>query len=211
MAVAVAVRNKAPSATSTDMILLPVIDCGGADSRSAVLAAMPRAMPRGLRAIWTSGTRPAERSASAISTSAPGSSGSNGERTVACSRMPRATRPCLSATRSFHVRAAVIDGARHRQQPVVDRARLRVVLRLAGSDQLDERLGCETAVADQGAVHVEHRVQQIFVVAGEDLQIRDAHDGRRESRVSQRRMLRTPFFMAKTPGSAAMSSWVSRL
>ena len=43
-------------------------------------------------------TRPAERSASATSTSAPSASGINGERTVACSRMPRATRPCLSAT-----------------------------------------------------------------------------------------------------------------
>jgi hypothetical protein len=45
-----------------------------------------------------SGTRPASRSACAISTSAPGSSGSRGDRTVACSRIPRATRPCLSAT-----------------------------------------------------------------------------------------------------------------
>jgi hypothetical protein len=75
------------------------------------------------------------------------------------------------------------------------------------SDELDERLGCETAVTHQGAVHVEHRVQQMLIMTGENLQIGTFTTTTGISR----RMLRTPFFMAKTPGSAAISSWVSRL
>ncbi len=72
----------------------------------------------------------------------------------------------------FHMRATVIDARRHRQQPVMDRARLGVVLGLAGRDHVDQGLGSETAIANECAVHVEHRVQQVLVVAGENLQVR---------------------------------------
>jgi len=78
----------------------------------------------------------------------------------------------LERNGSFHVRPAMVNRASHRQQPVVDRSGLGVILRLPGGDELDERLGCETAVPHQRAVHVEHRVQQILVMAGEDLQVR---------------------------------------
>ena len=117
----------------------------------------------------------------------------------------------LQRNRSLHMRPAVIHGASHRKQPVVDRPRFGVVLGFAGGNQFDERLGGKAAVAHQGAVDVEHRVQQIFVVAGENLQIGTLTTDRPGSRVSHRRMLRTPFFIANTPGCAAMSSWVSRL
>jgi hypothetical protein len=73
--------------------------------------------------------------------------------------------------RAFHVRAAVIDVGGHRQQAVMQRARLDVVLGLAGGDHLDQRLGCDAAIAHQRAVDVEHRVQQVLVVAGQDLQV----------------------------------------
>ena len=104
----------------------------------------------------------------------------------------------------------MVDSLGHRQQPVVDLAGLGVVLGLAGGDQLDQRLGGEAAVADQRAVDVEHGVQQVLVVAG---QICRFGRSRRSTgiSVSQRRMLRTPFLMANTPGWAAISSWVSRL
>src|SRR5262245_46291078 len=71
----------------------------------------------------------------------------------------------LERDRAFHVRAAMVDGARNWQQLVMNRARLRVVLGLAGRNQLDQRLGRETAIAHQRAVDIEHGVQQIFVVA----------------------------------------------
>jgi len=52
--------------------------------------------------------------------------------------------------------------------------------------------------------NVEHDVEQIFVVTGENLQAGVlAADDRN---LGIMRMLRTPFFMAKTPGSAAISS-----
>ena len=66
----------------------------------------------------------------------------------------------------------MVDVGGDRQQAVVQLARLLVVLGLAGSDHLDQRLGCDAAVADQRAVDVEHRVQQVLVVAGQDLQVR---------------------------------------
>ena len=47
----------------------------------------------------------------------------------------------LERDRAFHVRPAVIDGAGHRQQPVMDGAGPGIVLGLAGGDELDQRLG----------------------------------------------------------------------
>jgi hypothetical protein len=49
-------------------------------------------------------------------------------------------------------------------------------------------------------------VQQVLVVAGEDLQVGRSRRITGIS-VSQRFMLRTPFFIANTPGCAAISSW----
>jgi hypothetical protein len=77
----------------------------------------------------------------------------------------------LERDRSFHVRSAVIDGASYRKQPVMDRTCLRVVLGFAGRNELDKWLRCKTAISHQRAVHVEHRVKQIFVMAGKNLQI----------------------------------------
>ena len=45
------------------------------------------------------------------------------------------------------------------------------VLRLAGLDELDQQLGGHVAVADEQAVDVHDGVQQVLVVAGEDLQV----------------------------------------
>src|SRR6516164_1981699 len=84
---------------------------------------------------------------------------------------PARDEAVLERNRSLHMRPAVIDGAGHREQPVMDRACLRVVLGLAGRDHFNERLGCKTAVAYQRAVHVEHRVQQILVMARQNLEI----------------------------------------
>ena len=82
-----------------------------------------------------------------------------------------------------------------REQPVVDRSCLRVVLGFAGGNEVDKRLRGQTAISHQGAVDVEHRVQQIFVVAGQKLQIWPlTRRGRPELSVSHRRILRTPFF-----------------
>ncbi len=90
------------------------------------------------------------------------------------------------------------------------RARRGVVCGLAGGDELDQRLGGDVAVADEQAVDVEHGVQQVLVVAGEDLQV---GRGLRSTGISvyQRRMLRTPFLVANTPSCAAISSWVSQV
>ena len=114
---------------------------------------------------------PALLRARVISSSAPTCRSRSGGRTAAWVSTPRALRPQLERDGAFHVRAAVVDGLGHREQPVVDGTRGGVVLGLAGRDQLDQRLGGEPAVADQGAVDVEHGVQQVLVVAGEDLQV----------------------------------------
>ena len=65
---------------------------------------------------------PAALSASAISASASAVRSTSGERTVALGRMPRVRRPMLERDGALHVRAAVVHGLGHRQQPVVDLA-----------------------------------------------------------------------------------------
>src|SRR5215469_6408977 len=77
----------------------------------------------------------------------------------------------LKCNRSFHVRSAVINRARHGKQSVVDGSRLRVVFSLTGRDHFDEWFWCETAISHQGTIHIEHRVKQILVVTGENLKI----------------------------------------
>ena len=77
----------------------------------------------------------------------------------------------LERNGSFHVRSAVINAAGHREQPVVDGSCPRVVFGFAGRNELDERLRRKTAIPHQSPVDVEHGVQQIFVMAGKNLQI----------------------------------------
>src|SRR6516225_11358996 len=69
------------------------------------------------------------------------------------------------------MRSAMIDGTSYREQSVMDCARLRVILGFARSDELDQWLRGKTAVPNKGSVHIEHGVQQIFIMAGEDLQV----------------------------------------
>ncbi|KAI7408337.1 hypothetical protein KC328_g6 [Hortaea werneckii] len=64
----------------------------------------------------------------------------------------------------------------------------------AGHEWRGHRLRCDVTVTHQHPIDVESRVQKVLVVA-----------------VSQRFMLRTPFFIANTPGKAAISSIVCRL
>ena len=72
---------------------------------------------------------------------------------------------------ALHVRATVVDRPGDRHQPLEDGARGRVILRLAGGDEVEQRLGRHVAVADQQAVHVEHRRQQPLVMARRHLQL----------------------------------------
>ena len=71
----------------------------------------------------------------------------------------------------FHVRAAMIDASGDRQQAVMDFFRLYIILRLAGNEQLVQQFGGEAAIAHQRAINVKHGVQQIFVMAGQNLQL----------------------------------------
>src|ERR1700730_5397858 len=116
----------------------------------------------------------------------------------------------LERNGSFHVRSAVINAAGHREQPVVDGSCPRVVFGFAGRNELDERLRRKTAIPHQSPVDVEHGVQQIFVMAGKNLQIGTLATDAGIS-VSHLRMLATPFFMAKAARCVAISSWVLRL
>ncbi|MCB1357275.1 MAG: hypothetical protein KDK53_12500, partial [Maritimibacter sp.] len=52
---------------------------------------------------------------------------------------------------ALHVRATVVDRPGDRHQPLEDGARGRVILRLAGGDEVEQRLGRHVAVADQQA------------------------------------------------------------
>ena len=47
---------------------------------------------------------------------------------------------------ALHVRTAVIDGASHGQQAFEELSRLRIVLRLTGLDEINEKLRCDVAV-----------------------------------------------------------------
>ena len=110
------------------------------------LAAMPRATPHRADVCPM---RPAERNAFVISTSAPGSQRQQRGPNCGVLEDSASDKTMLERNGSFHVRPAVIDGARHREQPVMDRACLRVVFGLAGSDQLDERFGCKASISHQ--------------------------------------------------------------
>ncbi|KAI3475682.1 hypothetical protein L1887_62851 [Cichorium endivia] len=61
---------------------------------------------------------------------------------------------------AFHVRATVVYGLGDRKQLVVDAASGSIVLCLSSLEQLEERLGCDVAVANQEAVDVKGGVQQ---------------------------------------------------
>src|SRR5262245_26870428 len=71
----------------------------------------------------------------------------------------------------FHMRAAVIDGTRYREQPVVDHSRFFIVFGLSSSDEFDKRFRRKTAISHQSAIHAEHRVKQILVMTRQNLEI----------------------------------------
>ena len=71
---------------------------------------------------------------------------------------------------TLHVRAAVVDALGDRKKLVVDGASALVVLGLAGTDQLKQKLGCDVAIADKHAVDIKRGVKEVLVVASEDLQ-----------------------------------------
>ena len=95
-------------------------DCCNTDAHAVAFAIVSQ---HGRRGRPRQSTRPAERSASAISTSAPSASGSRGRAHRCVLEDAARDEAMLERNRSFHVRAAVIDVARHRQQPVMDGAR----------------------------------------------------------------------------------------
>ena len=104
----------------------------------------------------------------------------------------------LEGDGALHVRAAVVDGLGHRQQLVVDGAGGRVVLGLAGLDELDQQLGGDVAVADEQAVDVEDVCSRYS--SWQERICRSGYSRRRTGiSVSQRRMFRTPFLVQNTP------------
>ena len=82
------------------------------------------------------------------------------------------TQADLERDGAFHVRPAMIDGAGDRQQLLEDLAGRRVVLGLAGVNQIDQQFRRDVAVADKQAVDIEHGRQQPLIMARQDLQIR---------------------------------------
>ena len=78
----------------------------------------------------------------------------------------------LERNSALHVRAAVVYALGDGKQLVVHGASSLIVLSLAGIDHLKQKLRCNVAVADQHAVDVKCRVQEILIVAGQDLEVR---------------------------------------
>src|SRR5665647_3420621 len=71
------------------------------------------------------------------------------------------------------MRATMVNGLCEGKQPIMNLLGPVIVMLLATSEQLDHELGSERAVPDERAVHIEHGVEQVLVVAGHDLQVRE--------------------------------------
>jgi hypothetical protein len=65
----------------------------------------------------------------------------------------------------------VVDVGSDGEELVVNRPGARVVLRDTRLEQLEERLRGDAAVADEHAVNVERGVEEVFVVAGEAVDV----------------------------------------
>lgn len=70
---------------------------------------------------------------------------------------------------ALHVRAAVVDSSGDGKELVVDGPSLLVVMGLTGVEELKEEFGSDTPVTDEHAVDVESSVEEVLVVASEDV------------------------------------------
>lgn len=75
----------------------------------------------------------------------------------------------LESNGTLHVRAAVVDCGGDGKKLVVDSPSLLVVLGLTGVEELKEQFGSDTPVTDEHAVNVESGVEEVLVVASEDV------------------------------------------
>lgn len=75
----------------------------------------------------------------------------------------------LESDRALHVRAAVVDSSGDGKELVVDGPGLLVVLGLTGVEELKEEFGSDTPVTDEHAVDVESGVEEVLVVASQDV------------------------------------------
>lgn len=75
----------------------------------------------------------------------------------------------LESDSALHVRATVIYGRSDGKETVVDLASAWVVFGDASSEKFEEGLGSDTAVPYKHTVDVKHGVQEVFVVACENV------------------------------------------
>lgn len=73
---------------------------------------------------------------------------------------------------SFHMATTVVNGFGQRQQLIVQLSSSGVILGLACFNHLDQKLGSDVSVSDKEAVNIKGCVQEVFVVAGKDLEFR---------------------------------------
>lgn len=75
----------------------------------------------------------------------------------------------LESDGALHVRATVVDSGGDGKELIVDSPSLLVVLSFTGVEELKEKFGSDTAVTDEHTVDVESGVEEVFVVASEDV------------------------------------------
>lgn len=75
----------------------------------------------------------------------------------------------LESDGALHVRAAVVDSSCDGKELVVDGPSLLIVLGLTGFEELKEEFGGDTPVTDEHAVDVESGVEEVLVVASQDV------------------------------------------
>lgn len=75
----------------------------------------------------------------------------------------------LESDGALHVRATVVDSGGDGKELIVDSPSLLVVLSFTGVEELKEKFGSDTTVTDEHTVDVESSVEEVFVVASEDV------------------------------------------
>ena len=77
----------------------------------------------------------------------------------------------LQSDGTFHVRSSMVDRFGDREKTVVDLPSAGIVFGLAGFDKLEQGFRRDVSISDEEAIDVKGRVQEVLVVAREDVGI----------------------------------------
>ena len=139
---------------------------------------------------------------------------------------PTGNQGMLESDGALHVGATVVDSGGDGKELVVDGSSLLVVMSLTGLKERKEKFWSNTTVTDEHAVDVESSVEEVLVVASENVDVGSCLPDDRDLSVPSSHVSDTvlhckgsgDFFgtdnrcysLAKTPGWARISSWVFR-